>query len=196
MSFHFTGTQGHSVHCNLHCQQCTDHTKSGMRCKRRTCKALPFCYQHAKAKGLQIKDSTIPHGGLGLFATKNYANRELIAEYIGDHHTNAQMQQRYGDHTAPYAIQAKQNDIIDATCRRGYAAYVNAPRGTNLKANAELKPSSRGNERIVNMRATTNIPAGREILTTYGAGYWRDKTYDNHWQGAKAQFLTKKYKIR
>ena len=57
--------------CKLECCRCEGETKTGGRCRRRTKKQLPYCYEHARTMlHVDIRPSTIPGAGKGLFALK------------------------------------------------------------------------------------------------------------------------------
>ena len=67
------------------CVRCTAHTAQGVQCSRRTCKYADRCWQHARATwGVRIAPSTLPDAGDGLFATRDFAEGEVIVPYGGD----------------------------------------------------------------------------------------------------------------
>ena len=77
------------------CQRCEATTKSGNRCKNRTCRGK-LCWQHLKKQeGLRVKPSGIQGAGMGLFTTKPFKKNEKIANYTGEQMSRAQINQRY-----------------------------------------------------------------------------------------------------
>lgn len=156
--------------CSLQCIRCIARTKHAGRCKRRSCRFVPYCWQHLRSqKGLQVKKSGIPTAGWGLFATRPFKKNELIIRYRGEKVTPTELEHRYDydgyNVTAPYAI-----DGVDAACRRGAAAYINSTHGTNINANVRITPS-------LNVRANRAIRKGDELFTNYGRDYWEGANY-------------------
>jgi len=174
---------------DVHCQTCTQP-----RCSRRTCMILPMCWQHARLiLHLQVKDSTIPNAGRGLFAfaaTKAardacvvlWRRGDYIAPLNGRPTSAEQLQASYGDHTAPYAasssIKKTGHPFIDALGKRYIAHYANTrvgrPRAdgcrSSVKAGTNCKLSARS-DGLMWLQATKPIRSGDEILTYYGAAY-------------------------
>ena len=146
------------------CDRCHALKPDGQRCKQRTCQTQ-FCWIHSKTQlGLRIKPSTI--GGKGLFAAKPFKKNASVARYTGEALTKAQLEQRYGNATAPYGLQLAKNRYLDARSTLTAAGrYVNDCRGTGQRCNAKLTKAA-------TVKATANIPFGREILAPYGAKYW------------------------
>ena len=63
--------------CQLDSQQCIGHNQNGSQCRRKIILGTPYCFQHLeKIKHLQIKTSTIPNAGKGLFAYDKNARRQ------------------------------------------------------------------------------------------------------------------------
>jgi SET domain-containing protein len=119
--------------------------------------------------GVQIKRSGVPGAGNGLFATRPFVRGENICPYLGDVLSREETDERYGpENTAPYSLEISRNRIMDSACKRGLGAWVNhAPAA---RTNARFVISSR-NPPVVWVRATKKIPAGREILLSYGNLY-------------------------
>jgi hypothetical protein len=185
MSFRFLGSDNTTVfRCNLKCLQCAGTKKDGQRCSRTTCKALPYCAQHLKAMGLEIRPSTIADAGLGLFTLIDRKRFEDVCVYDGEHITVEELQQRYGDDTAPYALEINPGLVYDAACKRYTAAFANQivrPAKPNVKFHLLADNIS------VTLRTTKAVKAGSELFADYGRNYW---------EGAFGQSETKKYKIK
>jgi hypothetical protein len=61
----------------LDCKQCIFIKGNGQRCKRRTCVRKDYCWQHLRSqKGVDVRPSTLPGAGLGLFAYKTFRPKE------------------------------------------------------------------------------------------------------------------------
>eukprot|EP01048_Picozoa_sp_COSAG05_P001316 COSAG05_NODE_43_length_25931_cov_49.314636_29_plen_160_part_00 len=150
------------------CQQCTAQTNSGRRCKNRTCKSGK-CWQHLKRDdGLRVKPSQISSGGTGLWTTKRIKPNQRIGRYTGESMTRSQLQQRYGNQTAQYALCSSKNKCVDARKTNSSAVrFANDARRTQFKNNARL----RGLNLVAGSRG---IPANREIFAAYGPDYWRN----------------------
>ena len=81
------------------CQRCTATTKSGQRCKNRTCRGKQ-CWQHLKKEqGLRVKQSEIAGAGFGLFTTKPFRKNQKIANYTGENLSRAAIESRYPGNT-------------------------------------------------------------------------------------------------
>ena len=150
-------------------QRCTAITKKGAPCRQRTAKGQ-FCWCHLSSeRGLRIKPSTVPGAGLGLFAARRLPAHSAI-DYTGDRVPLA------GDRDGGvYFLQTKRNEAIDAArTNAGEGRWVNDPRGTAQRANAEFSLyTPPGGQRRAGLRTTRAILEGEEILVKYGADYWR-----------------------
>jgi hypothetical protein len=138
-----------------------------------------MCWIHNQGKkGLKIKQSTLQNAGKGLFAvTKKGGNRdrpvfkpnEVITKYDGLPRTAEEIDEMYGEYTAPYTLlvgRGQNEHNIDAACRRGIASLANH------------KPASRANAKLTetgNLTATKNIFDGQEIFASYGRAYRFDE---------------------
>ena len=117
------------------CQRCTGTTKSGARCRKRTCRGT-LCWQHLKKQeGLRVKKSTIPGAGLGLFAAKPFAKGKQVAPYVGEKMTKAQVDKRYKGKTAEYVLCQNKKKCVDARkTNAGAARFANDGKGKKNNA--------------------------------------------------------------
>ena len=170
--------------CQLYKLQC-EHisNKSGHRCRRFQIIGAGFCWQHLETdRHLKIKKSTLPHGGLGLFAyngTNNdaivfsapkktkYGQRpgDFIIEYTGETLPRQEIDRRYGNYTAPYGADINKQFVTDAACLRSSGSIANHM--SHSKANARLI----SNRTSIRLEATKNIRNGSEIFIDYGSEY-------------------------
>lgn len=172
MSFEYLSANKTSeVKCNLQCQRCSAMNKNGKQCERNTCKQLPYCYQHSKIKlGVEIKQSTIPKSGFGLFALRPFRKKEIIAPYEGLTRDQSQADKMYGtakNDVAPYMVKTAQDQFRDSACKRGVASFSNNQPGKN---NSSLAINQ--TNKTVNLKATKNISKGAEIFAAYGKHYF------------------------
>lgn len=164
--------------CKLDCVQCAAKTLRGLDCQRTVCIGTPYCYMHLKTNmRLTIADSKIPNAGKGLFAydPKNpdgneevFKRGQVIVQYDGEMITNAELDSRYGDYTAPYGIQEKYGVLYteDGACRRGAGTLANHKPAS--KANAKLSFGTK--KKRFQLVAIKPIKNGQEIYVSYTSG--------------------------
>jgi hypothetical protein len=144
------------------------HTNNQKQCKlkRTTCIApgcdirtvlWPLCPYHARTLvGIAVKPST---RGCGLFATRNLRSGALLAPYVGHVRT-----EEYTDAVpSPYLIPNPRDPtmLLDASCRRGYAAMSNHRSDPNCYLNVTIintKPTNRGNKKMFVYHDGWHIP--------------------------------------
>lgn len=164
----------------LNAQRCLGHSKNGQRCKRKCIIGFEYCPTHLESiKKLKIKNSTIPNAGKGLFVSDKtkgsneivFKTNDKIAIYNGVIKTSEQLQEQYGDYTAPYGMKiAGTNNSIDAGDKRGIASLVNHKPFS--QSNSRFK-EIRQNHRAVGVEivAKKNIKNGSELFASYGDAY-------------------------
>ena len=166
--------------CHLRCSQCTYRKDNGERCRNRVCHGIPTCWIHAvKEYKVQRKDS--PVHGKGLFAVEDIARDAWICPYGGEEISNACITQRYGQATAPYAVQATAATNLDGACVRGLGCIANGrfnQHGRSLPVGNHNAIISRRRGAGLWLKATRIIRAGREIFVHYGDTYILQ---DNHY---------------
>ena len=148
-------------------QRCTAQTKRGGHCKQRTAKGQ-YCWNHLRSiAGLRIMKTT--GRGFGLFAARDLPGKKRI-NYTGDR-VPLESERDGG----AYFLQLSQREAIDAARTNcGEGRWVNDPRGTGKRANAEfVLYTPPGGRRIACVRTLRPIKKGEEILVSYGKQYWR-----------------------
>ncbi len=120
---------------------------------------------------LVVKKSSIPGAGNGLFTTRAIPKGTRIAEYKGKHTTWKDVDHRNG--TNMYIYYVNKNFVIDArTYTKALARYANDARGLTiikgLSNNCHYVPDGTR----VFIESLKNIPAGAELLVSYGKEYW------------------------
>ncbi|CAB4007371.1 SET domain-containing [Paramuricea clavata] len=150
-------------------QQCVSNTQKDVRCRKRTAHTEKCWIHLAKQNNLRIKPSNVAGAGKGLFAWKKPITRgKLISKYTGRKLSKKELDKKYGDGVAKYAVCNKRGRCVDATYTTDAAArFVNDSRGTSFQNNAKIK----GNQ-MFKLKATKKIPANQEIFTSYGNEYW------------------------
>ena len=155
--------------CTLQCSQCTALTARGTQCARRTCIGVSLCWSHLiRDRKLRILPSTLPGAGKGLFAHAPdqeivFRRGDRIVDYGGEVLTVAQLAERYGQWTGPYAFGATRTIIQDAACVRSVGSIVNHRAAPNARYGVY---QGRGF-----IKALRNIRHGEEIFVNYGRAY-------------------------
>ncbi len=160
----------------VECVRCSATTNGGKRCKRVTCKYFKYCYQHTRSLlGLKIAPSGIPGGGDGLFATRDFAPNETIAEYAGKVRTERQ----FNNEPSAYGFELKKNMVIDAvSTQSSVARWANMCRSANRQGkqcvdnNAKFVPNTTTNKVFLKVKGR-KIKAGSEIFVSYGREFFK-----------------------
>jgi len=161
-------------------ERCIGTSKSNLQCRRIISIGINRCFQHMP--DLKIKNSTIDNAGKGLFAYNRnrpndailFKSNEKIVDYLGDTIDNNELNHRYGNDTAPYALKINNNLYIDPATRRGIGSLANKPDAHNpnpllRQPNAKFSVNTRYH--TASLKATKNIRNHQEILTSYGHNY-------------------------
>jgi hypothetical protein len=129
---------------------------------------------------LQKRATTLPlgRGQWGLFACARFSKGDYLCEYIGERISMAELDARYGDEVAPYAVTLPDGTVIDAAdeTKSSIARYANDCMAStavytgkyNLRNNADFVPVG---GRLF-LQATDTIEAGQEVFVSYGDVYW------------------------
>ena len=153
------------------CDRCTATSKSGNRCRNRTCRGK-LCWQHLKRdSGLRVKSSQIAAAGMGLWTTRRFKPNEKIGNYTGERITKQQMLARYPNNKrGEYVLCPNNGYCIDGKKTNSSSIrFANDSKGNSqLKNNAVFKQGS-----DVLRAGPQGIPANREIFVSYGSDYWK-----------------------
>ena len=162
------------------CPQCQAMTKNGTKCKLHTCKRYPYCWIHQRSvEGLEQKRSSIPDGGLGLFATRQFPyskSRKMkpITYYSSkriSHHPNP---------NSEYVLKVNNKQYLDSEDPSNFAGrYINSfkhhPERAKRKANVRFTQGSRiyekDNRFVVPIYQKKKIDKGEELFINYGNQY-------------------------
>lgn len=125
---------------------------------------------------LNVKESTLPNCGKGLFTTVDIKKGMLIVEYTGEKITWAEGLKRNENHAfqSPYLFYISAKNCIDAE----YTLDALARYANDAKGHTKIKGLNNNAEYLVIKRvpyivATKNIKAGEEIFVSYGDDYWK-----------------------
>ena len=149
--------------------RCVSKTAKGAQCKAGSVIGTPHCWNHLLAqRNLRILDST---HGKGLFAMSRklrhgdviFKKEETIVEYSGEELTTAQVEERYGNNTAPYTMSKHKGLHTDAALQRGVGSLTNH----SSRPNARAGVSSSNKIVLIAKRSVRN---GEEITINYNAG--------------------------
>ena len=128
---------------------------------------------------LEVRKSTIPNGGLGLFAKKKFAKGEKIIEYIGEYKnydTQNDSSEVHKGHT--YCFEYKLGHCIDAADElvSSIARFANDSHSSGKKNNARFSVWFKNKDKThVFLKAKHTIKVGDEILVSYGKSYWNTR---------------------
>jgi uncharacterized protein len=122
-------------------------------------------------KKVEVKASTLPGAGKGLFAREIIPKGSRIVEYKGKITTWKEVNDNDGDNGYIYYV--KRNHVIDASRYSGaLARYANDARGLQ-RVKGIINNSEYVEDGVkVYIEARKDIPAGAEILVEYGREYW------------------------
>ncbi|RYD56101.1 MAG: SET domain-containing protein [Sphingobacteriales bacterium] len=124
-----------------------------------------------KKKDLEIRTSTIPGAGNGLFTKVFIPKGTRIIEYTGK--VTSWKDANHADGKNAYIFFINRNNVIDALrYKSSLARYANDARGLTrvkgIKNNCEYIIE----KKRVYIDALRDIPEGSEILVSYGQEYW------------------------
>lgn len=169
-TFKFYANHAMVFNCQLQSEQCVGTAKNGNQCRKRCVIGVNLCWQHLlKEKQVRIKDSQF---GKGLFAMNKrkepneviFRNNQTIVQYNGEIIDREELIERYGNNTAPYTVQVREDEYSDGSCRRGVGTLVN--HATGNRVNARFSYGRNG----IQIKATKNIRNGQEIFINYNQG--------------------------
>jgi hypothetical protein len=153
--------------------RCHAQTKAGRRCKCNTIKYARYCWAHARTEqGVKIEDSTIPHAGLGLFATRTLpANIKIQYGRPQDIVAGNVINQLYGAHGLEQYVACNHGGTL-CSDSKSTGRWIDDPRNSN-RNNARINVGTRQGHPFANVVLTKQVTAGRELFVPYGRKFWR-----------------------
>lgn len=158
------------------CVQCSATSKSGARCKLNTCMQFPYCWVHLKSiDKLQVKDSTVPNSGKGLFyvGKKDFPAKKRITLYSSQKLGREKVE---GD----YVLEVSSKQFIDAKDKLNYVGrYINSIHSTGKRPNVRFGTGSVVTKKTVAGGARYTYPIisskrikpNTELFLSYGKSY-------------------------
>lgn len=152
----------------MDCSQCQARTKSGARCKKRTCRQYPYCWIHLKSiDKLQVKKSGVAGKGLFYVGKQDFPKDKKIVDY------SARTISRHPNPGSEYDLQVGQNRYLDSNSPLNYVGrYINDKHGTGQAANVRFTKGSRiyekNNRYTVPIYSKKKIKPDSELLMSYG----------------------------
>ncbi|MCS6999415.1 MAG: SET domain-containing protein-lysine N-methyltransferase [Bacteroidota bacterium] len=148
-------------------KQCAYVGADGQRCRRLTTLTHPYCYHHTRiVHGVEVRESTIPGAGKGLFAVRRLPKDTFLFYYDGDRLSVQEYTERYAElGVGPYAIELNATTVIDA--RRtdaGVARFICSYHGSGRKPNVQYYTTGT----CVEVWTIRTIEPGEELLADYG----------------------------
>lgn len=152
--------------------ECVATNEDGTECGRFTTKG-DMCPQHARSVwGVEVRLSTIPNAGDGLFATRDFRRGDIVCSYPG----RIMAKGAFDANPSAYGVKLHDASVLDA--RRtsdGFGRYANAAQRAgqvNGQLISERKVMGRkGSGKKILLQATKPIAAGTEVLLRYGNEY-------------------------
>ncbi len=123
------------------------------------------------SKTLQVKSSTLPGAGKGLFAKVDFPRGSIIVEYEGKRCTWKDVED---DVDNGYIYHIDDENVIDAAkFPDAFGRYANDAAGLQKLSGVKNNAIYHEEGKRVFIKATRRIQAGTEIFVSYGRLYWK-----------------------
>lgn len=123
-------------------------------------------------KHLLVKKSLIPKAGMGLFTKTDIPKGTRIVEYKGKKCFWRDVKSQ--DQTNGYLMRIDRTHAIDAgSSLKTFGRYANDARGRSRRDGLVNNAEYVAEGKCCYIEAIRKIPAGSEILVSYGADYWK-----------------------
>jgi hypothetical protein len=145
-----------------------------MKAQLATLNLPPGVYARDVEYGVEVRDSTIPFAGKGLFAIKTFKVGDNICPYTGEVLTKEDLDRIYGPRLAVYALSVTKDYFIDAVDpnKSSLARYANDYRGSDDVNSPNARLTGNANSKTARIEAAKTIHPGEEIFLNYGDEYW------------------------
>lgn len=131
--------------------------------------------RHVEKNLIEIRKSTIPGGGYGVFSKQAIPSGTDLGYYRGEilseaEHTKRHTKKGYGEYVLIVIDMDNGEDklYVDGKVHSNWVSRVNAPKGTGKRANMYWDTHG-------HVFACRNIRAGEELFVNYGPAYWRGR---------------------
>ena len=175
MYFHYHTNEKH-IDTKLETNRCQQIKQDNNQCKNTITIGQKLCHIHRLIKlHLKVKPSLIRNAGMGLFAwdpSKEpneiiFRKGDKICNYNGEILTEDQLNERYGETTAPYAIELHKKKYSDGAIVRGIGTLLN--NSTKSIANVRFSINKANTDVII--VAAKIIRNKKELYVNYGKNY-------------------------
>jgi len=126
-----------------------------------------------RTKSLEVRKSTIPKAGLGLFARRSFRKGELVGYFKGELISDRKASSLKSPHQF-YLIDLGKDNNLDVYESASLAKFANDAEGLvkvrSRKNNSTIYACS--NQQMAFISATQDIEANEEIFLEYGKDYW------------------------
>jgi uncharacterized protein len=154
-------------------------SQNGVRCPRGSFVHAPYCRFHLRAVlNLDVKTSTIPDAGLGLFSLVSRPVGFNLVEYMGELLSAEETERRYPKNSSgTYCLKLTNSFFLDSALSRGVGSLANHP-GKGTKPNVKFVVCTR--KKSARLEVIEKVKAGDEIFVSYGDDYWKDAKNSTH----------------
>lgn len=144
----------------------------------------------------EVKKSTIPGAGKGLFIKRDVKKGERIVEYLGEIISWKECDIRAERDEGGYVFFINRKKCIDAfNTPEALARFANDAKGLKKIAGITNNCKYEIYKNSGWIAATKNIKSGSEVLVSYGAEYWRDIRHNIKLEKEKQKEAKKKKTI-
>jgi SET domain-containing protein len=131
-------------------------------------------FDSVSIKDLEVKESTIPNSGKGLFTLVDIPRYKQIVEYAGKEISREKIKElkskgKFNGVRSDYLIELSDGRIVDVYNSKSVAKYANDAEFGGGKNNSKIQEYEDGKIWLV---STKKIKAGEEIFCSYGPEYW------------------------
>ncbi len=163
------------------CVQCAYKKSDGQQCQLNTCRQFPYCWVHLRVvDGLQVKPSTVPGAGLGLFfvgnkRTDHVKARNPISCYSAKNvDTNA-------SGTSDYIVKVGRSKFMNSEDKLNYVGrYINHSADPNVEISGTHNIRERMGRFVLNIRTKKRVNKGDELFLDYGPNFKNPTTTATH----------------
>jgi len=135
---------------------------------------------------LRVRKSTLPGAGQGLFTSQFIPKGTRIVEYKGKVTTWKEVD--HGEGTNGYIYYIRRDRVIDAgRHKKALGRYANDGRGLYRIPGIVNNATYVEDDGKVFIEATKDIPAGKEILVSYGKEYWEVIRHNRKLENSKTK---------
>jgi len=135
--------------------------------------SIPVSVMPYLEKYLVIKRSVLPGAGKGLFTKVMIPKGTRIVEYRGQILTWKEVEKMADDRNG-YVFFVNSKHVIDAwNYHKCLARYANDAMGIGRQPGVRNNAEYDVEKKRCYIKATRDIPAGSEVLVSYGAEYWQ-----------------------